>query len=202
MASTDNQDDSDIQYMSEVNRLEESYMRKKSVANSSVIDDSITSIPSSQKKRKEKEDEEKIEEAGLEAEITCFQASKRSLSNVKIEKEAAVDEDDDIIVDLVKPVSSKQPQPQLVNNNSRTLLKTNSFSGSTSSSLLFNQKSSQKSSSNLDESVQIIPLNHPRGYAYQYDGLGGRKKIFKAESDSNTATGSKSTTNRFFKFKS
>lgn len=70
----------------------------------------------------------------------------------------------------------------------------NSFSGSSSLSMN-KQQLNNKSSSKLDESVQIIPLNHPSGFSYQYDGLGGRKKIFKADNSDK-----KSASNRIFKF--
>lgn len=180
-----NQDDSDIQYLNEVNRLEESYLRKRLATNTSVINESITSLSSSQKKRKETEEEG----GGLDiAEITSFQSTskRRSIKNENNES------DDDVIVDLVKPVSSKQV-------SGRALFKTNSFSGASNSN-----RSQPKSS--LDESVQIIPLNHPRGYSYKFDGLGGRQKIFKSgESDSsssNIKTTATTSNGRFFRFKS
>lgn len=208
---TINQDDSDLQYMGEVNRLEESLLRKRT----SAIDDSITSIPSSQsntKKRKEAgssnsdDDEKELISAPAGSDITSFQ-SKRTAVEVEIE-----DDDDDIIIDLVKPVASKQLSTAVTTTN-RPFYKTNSFSGS-SNVVQFGKassSSSKHSASNLDESVQIIPLNHPKGYSYQFDGLGGRKRIFNsdlgssASSSSNLATSSRSSTtslaNRNFKFK-
>lgn len=170
MSTSMDQNDSDIQYLSEVNRLEESYLRKKGVT----ILAEDTPISSSQKKRKESE---------AFGEITSYQVKTEAVSQAKTETET----DDDVIVDLVKPVVLNQA------SSSRSLFKTNSFSGS---SVL------NRSQSKLNESVQIIPLNHPSGFRYQCDGLGGRKKIFKADNEGgNAASSSRTLANRVFKFK-
>jgi hypothetical protein len=113
-----NQDDSDIQYLNEVDRFEESYLRKKVTSSTILVPNTPNTtngneenqIPlSQQRKRKELSSPDSSELA----EITSFQFKGKAEKN----------DDDDIIVDLVKPIAVNKPHSSV--STSKALFKVN-----------------------------------------------------------------------------
>jgi hypothetical protein len=195
-------DDSDIQYLEEINRFEESYVRKKRSSQADELDseDESTVTPSKRAFIKEENDSALNQLAAADGgEISCFQNESKNKS--KEDKTMKIVDDDDII-ELVKPIE------KVTNAKSSRMYKTNSFAGLGSHNQVYNPKtvmSSNNSKSNLsaskllNDSIDIVPLNHPNsGFSYQYDGLGGRKKVFKYENQNQLGTSSNKISS-FFK---
>ena len=202
---TDN-DDSDVQYMSNSARVEKNYYKTKSnepqeQTNSDSTDtDSVIMTPMNKKRKNpfaridsskdnsedtadnfktyEKKQAISINSEDDVMEITSFQKNMPSKNQKKTTSlsqlfEISDDEEKCDTINLVKPIKSmivKQAMSGVSVSGSsiNRLVKMNSFA-------LGDTKSSK-----LNESVEIKPLTS-NGFYFQYDGLGGRKKVAKSE---------------------
>lgn len=156
MRSSFTTDDSDIQYLDEVGRFENSYLRKKGINDEN--NSPVTPFPAMAQKRKNpflKISESENEDTESITEIPPYQPGpkKPTLSQV-INTESS----DDIL--LVKPIE-KIAKPN-------RLYKTSSFSVG------------QTTKSKLNDSIEIKPLTKTSS-SYIFDGLGGRQKVLKTD---------------------
>lgn len=168
-----NSDDSDIQYLDDVGRFENSYLRKKD------LNSPVTPLQNFSQKRKNPFLKMSDDESDEITEIPPYQpeSKKLSLSQMISEKSDSLSSDD---IMLVKPVE-KVTKPN-------RLFKATSFS------------SGQKMAKNANDSIEIKPLNK-NSAAYIYDGLGGRQKLFKTDSLKSYFVTSNSKNQKLSKFK-
>jgi hypothetical protein len=196
-----NDDDSDIQYLNELDKLENKmYNLKKNNEGNESTDESVIMTPLNKKRKNpfvkdenvanEEDDLEKYTKSKVPAksiedtddevlEIPSFQKNvlavktndpKKKTTSLSDLFESSHDEENmPTDINLVKPIKNMPlKQQHTAKASTNRLIKMNSFA-------LGDLKNASKSSS-LNDSVEIKPLTNT-GYYFQYDGLGGRKKV-------------------------
>jgi hypothetical protein len=170
-------DDSDLQYLEEVGKLESNYLKKiaenKNIKNVSPL----LMSPLVNNKRKNPFARSESFPKKIEAAISEEASSNKQLtiSQLLDKNNTSDDSDSSTNVDLVKPLAKLMKK-----TNSSNCLTSSKYSSEVNSV----KNADSKPFAKTNENKNSASSNESNRFAYQYDGLGGRKKIFLSGSTS------------------